>query len=133
MRRAALILVTAASLPGCAERLPACPPGAELWTRSELYFGLSAPGGPVPEEAFGAFVAGEVTPRFPDGMTVLEARGRWRAPDGEQIEEDSRVVVLFHPPSREADDRLDAIRARYAAAFEQQSVLLAQRPECVSF
>src|SRR6185503_16288331 len=43
----------------------------EVWNRTELYFGSSKPDGSVVTEAeYQLFVNNEVTPRFPDGLTV---------------------------------------------------------------
>jgi hypothetical protein len=45
---------------------------ANLWNRTELYFGSGKPdGSSVTEKEFRAFVDKEVTPRFPDGLTLL--------------------------------------------------------------
>lgn len=32
----------------------------------------------VSDEDWRAFLAAEVTPRFPDGLTVIDAAGQWR-------------------------------------------------------
>ena len=48
----------------------------------ELLFGRSMPGGQVSEPAFQDFLAGVVTPRFPDGLTVLDGYGQWRTSTG---------------------------------------------------
>ncbi len=43
-------------------------------TRSDLYFGLDlAGGGAVDEEAWADFLGEVVTPRFPDGFTMIDA------------------------------------------------------------
>src|SRR5690606_17520158 len=56
-----------------------CPSGAEAWVRTELFFGLSRAAGPeIGEAEFQGFVDREVTPRFPDGLTLLSAAGQWR-------------------------------------------------------
>ena len=36
------------------------------------------------------------TPRFPEGLTVLEAAGQWQEADGDIIEEFSKVVLLLY-------------------------------------
>jgi hypothetical protein len=45
------------------------------FVRTELFFGLSRPGGRITERQFERFVDAEVTPRFPDGLTLLSGRG----------------------------------------------------------
>jgi Protein of unknown function (DUF3574) len=69
---AALMLALAA----CASVLPG---EGDAMTATRLYFGLSIPGGGTVSDAdWRDFLAHEVTPRFPDGLTVNEARGQWR-------------------------------------------------------
>lgn len=47
--------------------------GAEPWIRTELSFGTTLPdGSEMTDEQWGDFLDAEITPRFPDGLTVLE-------------------------------------------------------------
>ena len=64
-----------AATPGNSERT--CAPGA-AHMRTTLYFGLAHPLGKVSESQWQAFLREEVTPRFPDGLTVWQADGQWR-------------------------------------------------------
>jgi len=41
-----------------------------IYSRTELYFGLSKSNGVVTEEEFQNFINTEVTPRFPNGLTL---------------------------------------------------------------
>lgn len=119
-----IILVTAG---GCRE-IP-----SSSWHRTELYFGLSQRGGQVISEAdFSRFVAEQVTPRFPDGFTILQAEGRYLQ-DGVTISEPSRVIILFHPSSREVDQKIDALAREFARRYGQDSVLRVDVPTRVSF
>lgn len=123
---AALVAVPSLAAAQCAE-------GAMLWDRSELYFGLTRDGGTISAPEFTGFLDAEVTPRFPDGMTVLTAQGRWRNGDGVIIKEDSMMVILLHPPGGDAPGRIAEIREAYKAQFDQQSVMLVSGQDCVSF
>jgi hypothetical protein len=100
------------------------------WMVAELLFGRER----VSEAAWSRFLAGEVTPRFPDGLTVYDAKGQWRAPAGTRIsEERSKVVMIAMPPSADNDARLQQIVEAYKTRFKQRSVGLIVRPACVSF
>ncbi len=113
---------------------PACPVGAESWARTELYMGLSRPDGSTIGDAdFAGFVDREVTPRFPDGLTLFAGAGQWRGADGTIVREGSRVLVLLHPDTPEVDRALEAIRDAYVAQFAQESVLRVDGASCVSF
>src|SRR5687768_10726777 len=65
--------------------------GDEL-VRTELFFGLSRPGGRITERQFDRFVDDEVTPRFPDGLTLVSGDGQFRLADGEIVEERSKLL-----------------------------------------
>ena len=109
-------------------------PGKEM-LRTELYFGIARRGGgTVGDDEWRAFLRDEITPRFPDGFTVLDARGQWRGSDGELIEEPSRlVIVLYEPTDRRANERIEQIRAAYKSRFDQDAVMRADSVDRVSF
>jgi len=111
---------------------------AEPWVRSELFFGTAKPDGTAVSEAeWRAFLNEEVTPRFPDGLTVLSGDGHWQGENDEIVQERSKIVILLYP--REAVDESNAeiedIRTAYEQRFQQESVLRADddRPVCTSF
>jgi Protein of unknown function (DUF3574) len=61
------------------------------WLRTELYMAV------VDAEKWREFLANNVTPKFPDGFTVLDAYGQWRNPRGEIHVIPSRMLVVLHP------------------------------------
>jgi Protein of unknown function (DUF3574) len=107
---------------------------AEVWARTELYFGTSRPGLPeVTDAEFTDFVDTEVTPRFPDGLTRLTGKGQFRGSSG-LIKETSHVMILFYPlQMRNANLLIQQIRDRYKARFNQESVLRADGYSIISF
>src|SRR5215216_6139779 len=110
--------------------------GATLWLRTELFFGTAKPDGTAVSAAeWEAFLDAEITPRFPEGLTVLEAAGQWQEADGDIVEERSKVVLLLYPPTaqEESHAEIEAIRAAYERRFGQEAVLRAdERPVCAS-
>jgi hypothetical protein len=128
--------LTAAMPPPASSIDPRSCTGPEtLYRRTELFLGLSRPGGePVTIREFAGFLREAVAPRFPAGFTVLEGRGQYRDRHGTIVQEDARIVVLLYgPEDRTAGARIDAIRRAYAQAFRQESVLRADDTACVSF
>jgi hypothetical protein len=117
----------AGALPALAEGAPTPRPttAAEVWVRTELYFGTDRAGGtPVTDAEFNDFLAREVTERFPDGLTLLSGYGQFRSSTGALIREKSFLLILFYPPQmQDANSRIQQIRDRYKAAFGQESVL----------
>ena len=108
--------------------------GGEVWARTELYFGLSrAAGPPIGEEEFAAFLADVVTPRFPDGLTVLSGRGQYRGESGVVVQEPTKVLVLFYPWTANRNRAVERIRTRYKRLFQQEAVLRVDDASCVSF
>src|SRR5262245_53071646 len=91
--------------------------------RTTLYFGSARPKGSVSELEWQIFLRDEVTSRFPDGLTVWDAEGQWRAPQGAIEHEKTKVLLLVHPDTPAARESVLAVIERYRKAFEQQSVL----------
>jgi len=102
---------------------------------AELLFGhrIGAQGR-VGEGAWRHFLVREITPRFPDGLTIIEAKGQWRDPTtGRIVREPASVVMIALPGKPEDHDRLEEIARAYKKLFRQQSVAIIVRPACVSF
>jgi hypothetical protein len=120
-RRVALLLLVGLTA-ACAGARGA--PGDSL-VRSELYFGRERPtGGTVSEAEWRAFLAEHVTPRFPAGLTVVDAAGQYRDAAGRIVREESKVVVILHPGTPQTWGAIDEIRTIYKKLFDQESVLL---------
>jgi hypothetical protein len=102
---------------------------------AELLFGRNIAGHVgVSEAEFSRFVTREITPRFPDGLTIIDAKGQWRdRVRNTVIREPSKVVMIALPGSAADDARLQEVIEAYKARFRQQSVGLIVRPACVSF
>jgi hypothetical protein len=109
--------------------------GGAAQLRVELIFGRSIKGGgTVSESAWRRFLDEEVTPRFPDGFTVLDARGQWRSLGAARItKEASKVLVVALPDEAGRRARIEEVAAAYKARFRQQSVVSLLSPSCVAF
>jgi hypothetical protein len=106
----------------------------EIWARTELYFGTNTPDGVISDEEFAAFVNDVVTPRFPDGLTLLTGDGQFRNSAGEIIKERSKVLIVLYPlTDTDANREIEEIREAYKAQFEQESVLRVDSLSGVSF
>ena len=80
------------------------------------------------------FLAREVTPRFPDGLTVYETTGQWRDPARNIIvRERSRVLRIIVAADALAREKIEAVAAAYKKQFAQKSIGIVMRPACVSF
>jgi hypothetical protein len=110
-----------------------CAPLGTLQTRTTLYFGLSRIGGAVTESEWRTFLREEVTPRFPEGLTVWEADGQWRKSDGRIGRERAKVLLLVHEQSQDLRPAIASIVQRYKALFQQRSVLWETSPVCAAF
>jgi Protein of unknown function (DUF3574) len=101
-----------------------------LFTRTELFFGSLKPDGSlVSEEAFLGFLDAEITPRFPNGLTLLTGLGQFLNAQGVIIQEPSRLLILLYPVEerRDSSEKIEQIREQYKQMFHQESVLRADR------
>jgi hypothetical protein len=124
----------ALTLAGCASvKQPACPTGQERLKTAQLFFGQQVNGrAGVSDAEFRRFVQDELTPRFPDGLTVLDADGQWRASGDPRVRQASKVVLIVLPSKGDASSRIEAIQGAYAKRFHQDSVLVVTQPSCIS-
>jgi hypothetical protein len=88
----------------------------------------------VSEAQWARFVDREITPRFPEGLTVFDTRGQWRDRERNTIvREPSKLVQIVLPGKAEDETRLGEIAAAYKTRFRQQSVGIVLRSACVAF
>jgi hypothetical protein len=90
----------------------------------DLYFGEVSP------TEWRAFLDEEVTPRFPDGLSVIDIYGQYRNRQGAIGRERSKllVIVVFDAPAHAS--RVEAIVDSYRQRYKQESVLRVERPVC---
>jgi hypothetical protein len=112
---------------------PDCSPAGRAFVRTSLYFGLSRPAGKVADGEWNEFLRDEVTPRFPDGLTVWEADGQWRRPDASIGRERAKVLLLVHDGKAKANRALAEVVAAYKNRFQQESVLWESARVCAAF
>jgi hypothetical protein len=131
---AALTAILMLSLPSAAQTL-SCRADQKNSAVAELMFGRKIGDRVgVTEAAWSRFLDREITSRFPDGLTVLDATGQWRDPVRKRvIREPSKLVsIVLRDPSAD-QERLDQIVTAYKKRFHQQAVAVVIRPACVSF
>ena len=137
MRPVALLALAAGAtfLSSCATLAPGtCPTGQNPGRVVQLFFGRDIGDRVgVSDADFQRFVDEELTPRFTDGLTVLDAAGQWRSNTGPIIREPSKVVILALLGRAGGEDRLEAVRAAYKRRFSQEAVLIVTQPACLGF
>ncbi|PXV54070.1 Protein of unknown function [Dyella jiangningensis] len=140
-------LLSAALLSACATTAPttsatlhgdaAHPAQTQGWVETRLYFGLGLVGDEahgVSEQGWRDFLDAEVTPRFPDGLSVLDVYGQWQG-KGQATPERlrSKMLVVDYPDTAANRDKVEAIRAAWKRRTGDQSVLRVTQPAEVSF
>ena len=131
-------LAASLTLAGCATTsstaLRTCGAGQEARRTAQLFFGRNVGDkAGVGEADFRRFVDEELTPRFPDGLTVLDGGGQWRGEENRMIREASEIVLIVLPKGRTSSSRIEAVRNAYKSRFHQESVLVVTQAACVSF
>jgi hypothetical protein len=134
MRRAlaavALLALAACSTPppGAA---PACTAPLQPALQVELYFGrATTQGREISDAEWAAFLAEEVTPRFPAGLSVVDVAGQHRDPSGRIARERSKllIVVVFDAPAH--GPKVQAIADSYKQRHGQHSVFRVEHAVC---
>jgi hypothetical protein len=129
------ILLLASGTAGAQTAPPPCHGTQQPKMVAELLFGRNIGRSiGVSESDWAGFVAHEMAPRFPDGLTITDAVGERRDPDtGNAVEEPSKHVEIVLPGNADDQARLDAVVAAYKHDFHQQSVGVIVRVACVAF
>ena len=112
-----------------------CADGGELWQEYRLFMGRGSGGAEVVSDAdWDAFLADTITPRFPDGLSVIDVAGQGTSADGTIERERTKMLLVLVPPSDEtALNRMNEIGAEYQRRFTQDAVLRVVAPACVAF
>lgn len=100
------------------------PAGATVAVQTTLYFGMTSRNGAgVSEQQWSDFLRTVVTPRFPDGFTVVSGYGQWRNGKKDDIvREDSRMLILTYSAGRRNEAKVDEIKSAYIKRFRQDAV-----------
>ena len=78
-------------------------------------------------------LADTITPRFPDGLSVIDVAGQGTTSDGTIEQERTKMLLVLAPPGNDALNRMDEISAEYKQRFNQNSVLRVVTEACVAF
>jgi len=138
MHETRLSVLIAASLctvaPASAQGM-ACTAPAQPMQRIELMFGRNIDGRVgVGEGTWSRFLAREITPRFPDGLSVLDASGQWLDKEhGRLVREPSKLVVIVTADEVSANNKIASIVSAYKRQFRQRSVGVISQPVCAAF
>jgi hypothetical protein len=116
---------------------PAHPGQTAGWADTKLYFGLGPADNPekgVTEAQWRTFLDKEVTPRFPDGLSVADVYGQWQGKK-QTIPERlrSKMLIIDYPDNQANRDKIDAIRSAWKKMTGDQSVMRVTGPVDVSF
>ena len=132
--RAVVIAIFLGALAGCSA-VGIAPCAGERMVTTELYFGLSAPGGGrIGNGQWRRFLDEQVVPRFAEGFTVVDGEGYWRGEGGKRtIRENSKVLIRVHKGTAEDDREISEIIEAYKTRFSQESVLRSDERSCVTF
>jgi hypothetical protein len=107
------------------------------WVDTKLYFGLGPADHPeqgVSDAKWREFLDKQVTPRFSDGLSVIDVYGQWQgktehAPERQR----SKMLIIAYPDTAENRAKIEAIRVAWKQQTGDQSVLRVTEPADVSF
>jgi hypothetical protein len=111
-----------------------CEPGDTSLVRDVVYFGRNRPdGGIVSETEWQGFLDEVVTPRFPNGLTVVHADGQWRGQSGAVERERAEVLTVLHGGTEASRQAMLEVVGEYKRRFGQEAVLRERLAACASF
>lgn len=130
---AAVLLFFLTASPASAQL--SCPVNAKSQSVVELMFGRKIGDRiGVTNAAWMRFVDREITPRFPEGLTVVDAAGQWRdTKTGGVVREPSKIVRIVMSDPEKQQPAIDAVIDAYKKKFRQQAVGVIVHPACISF
>ena len=138
--RILFLFVALTLLSACGTTKTELPPGERLQAfrditiKTELIIGPQKPNADtIATVDWKDFLDREISPRFKDGLTVIDAYGQYLGTAGRVYKEPSRIVVLLHQASDSLDALIDTVRSIYKRRFQQESVLRISTPVGVSF
>jgi len=132
---AAALLLLLVPTAGAAAEPMTCGHSQEPRIVVQLLFGRGkGDSGGITQADWSGFVANELTPRFPDGFTVIDGAGQWLNPQqGVIVKEDSKVVEIVLPSETYDATKVDAVIDAYKHQFRVLSVGLIVQTACVRF
>ena len=108
----------------------------EPFTELNVYFGQEkGDGGTVSEEEWQVFLADAVTLKFPDGLTVLDARGQWFDTEEGRLYRESTKLLNVLVPVDATESSVGTVRGLsdiYKDRFDQQAVFHTSLPACAA-
>ena|ERR1043165_4307033 len=129
LRGAAFVVVVASAVIAVAARAqPSCQAPQKPMLDVELMLGRTGS-----DARWARFLAREVTPRFPDGLTVYETTGQWRDPATNAIARERSRVLRIIVPAETVADKIAAVADAYKKLFRQKSIGVVTRQVCASF
>jgi Protein of unknown function (DUF3574) len=87
----------------------------------------------VSEQAFESFIADEVTPLFPDGLSVIDVAGQFQNDEGDIVQEPTKLLILLVPDAAAVASDIEAIVAAYKERFDQERLPHTEQPVCIEF
>ncbi|KYC43766.1 hypothetical protein WA1_00960 [Scytonema hofmannii PCC 7110] len=132
-----LIIVPAYTNTSARAQLPQTPTqnsSEKILTKDELYFGLSKPDGKmVSEVEWQLFLRRVITPRVPEGLTVMDAYGQYLNSSGKLTKEKTKLIILIYENSPTKNFQIEEMISSYKQTFQQESVLRITSTVRVSF
>ncbi|BAZ39400.1 hypothetical protein NIES4101_53530 [Calothrix sp. NIES-4101] len=119
---AASIAISAIKISFIPAPLP-IPRTRQVNVRNELYFGMSKPGGEISEAEWQEFLNKNITPKFREGLTVVEGKGQYLNQEGKLIKENTKLLILIHQNNSNTKSKIRALIEEYKRQFNQESVL----------
>ena len=130
-----LLLAAAILLPISVQATPCEGMPGEQQVTAQLFYGRAhKDGSQINAAEWADYLAKDVTPRFPAGLTVIDANGQWQHPKtGRVMREKSTIIEIVTSASPETWARMQELRDIYKKRFHQEVVGLVVNLSCASW
>ena len=86
------------------------------WYRIHLGTGVGDKA--VSRDLLKGFIDQQITPHFPNGLTITDSRGQWKSEEYGVIRERTIVVDILCPDTEESADKIAGIAKAYVERFK---------------
>ena len=131
----AIAALSVASIAGASgSETSVCPAEFNKFIEHRIFFGRNFPDGQsISDEAWNTFLADEITPRFPAGLSVLDVQGQWKDASGVLVKDRTKLLLILASPGDGSLQLMNEVAEQFLKTYPQGSILRSYEEVCAAF